>query len=341
MSRLKKKLAASKNIEELNFQQFCEKTKLSALEFQTVVKGLLKSFFTVNNKAFIDILTNTYKLLLIQNIDLSDEEINQACVETVTLRYLFMLNKLDKKSQLKFFNQLLHDINDNFSIQDLDSQLITDLKTYFYTQDSIFNIESIVLSLVNTIHINDDDIAAISAALDELDDSIVQVIGISISAALSQRDINIETSLNNIFKQINVDPQVLNNIKDLIDPTEVITRNVTEQTPSAQDDPSLTEENESADSSMIELFAGNPNVTEINGKYDLSDMRFSELINYYDDVDQQLAFRAIIPDLFTLSTINNVASPLFKSIYKGTNGLCDTVEDVTKYFLVVSTLFPS
>ena len=333
MSRLKKQLAASKNIEELNFQQFCEKTKLSALEFQTVVKGLLKSFFTVNNKAFIDILTNTYKLLLIQNIDLSDEEINQACVETVTLRYLFMLNKLDKKSQLKFFNQLLHDINDNFSIQDLDSQLITDLKTYFYTQDSIFNIESIVLSLVNTIHINDDDIAAISAALDELDDSIVQVIGISISAALSQRDINIETSLNNIFKQINVDPQVLNNIKDLIDPTEVITRNVTEQTPSAQDDPSLTEENESADSSMIELFAGNPNVTEINGKYDLSDMRFSELINYYDDVDQQLAFRAIIPDLFTLSTINNVVSPLFKSIYKGTNGLCDTAEDVTKYFL--------
>ena len=333
MSRLKKKLAASKNIEELNFQQFCEKTKLSALEFQTVVKGLLKSFFTVNNKAFIDILTNTYKLLLIQNIDLSDEEVNQACAETVTLRYLFMLNKLDKKSQLKFFNQLLHDINDNFSIQDLDSQLITDLKTYFYTQDSIFNIESIVLSLVNTIHINDDDIAAISAALDELDDSTVQVIGISISAALSQRDINIETSLNNIFKQINVDPQVLNNIKDLIDPTEVIMRNVTEQTPSAQDDPSLTEENGSADSSMIELFAGNPNVTEINGKYDLSDMRFSELINYYDDVDQQLAFRAIIPDLFTLSTINNVASLLFKSIYKSTNGLCDTAEDVTKYFL--------
>ena len=119
-SRLKRITAAqSKNCANLSLQKFLRGGYATKPDFEHAMRSCMNKFFSANNRAFINVINDIYKVIIFANPYSTFEELKYKCIETINLSCLFIKNKLSENEQLKFFNSFLEQLD--YEIDELTS----------------------------------------------------------------------------------------------------------------------------------------------------------------------------------------------------------------------------
>lgn len=266
-----------------------QKSDISGDDLKSIVISQLRELCSKNNSTFIDIIDNTYKLILCSEPGITPGDAKNTCIDYVTLKYLFIQNKLDIVHQLQFINDIIQALNDDVdNITNINAPLAIDIKSYIVRTCDITNI---VTSLVDTIELDDANYTKLQDILEDNDDTAEEIANIA-NSALSNKDIPLPFGIIRILQALDIDIQDESIFDDActgVQVNQAVTNNKID----------LNNFDYKYDLDQIAQLPGAKRLV-VNGqtKVDISNVDFTTFLKKYRPEYLALAIEIIAPSLF-------------------------------------------